>query len=84
MTRRFRLPGLMADINVAPVAAKRTGKGPGRPPVPARHRRSDRITIRLRPGELAALERAADKQGVTIGELARRRIAVEMDERKEE
>ena len=52
--------------------------------MPARHRRSDRITIRLRPGELAALERAADKQGVTIGELARRRIAVEMDERKEE
>jgi predicted HicB family RNase H-like nuclease len=49
----------------------------GRPPVPVEKRRSFNLNVRLTENERDALESAARKAGLTVGEYVRRRLREE-------
>ncbi len=61
-----------------------TIKNVGRPPKPESERRSVLFPLRLKPGELADLERAARKRGETVADLLRKGAALYIEKGKDE
>jgi hypothetical protein len=62
--------------------AEKKQKKRGRPVLPQNRAKQDSLTIRLQPGEKAAIEQAAKKDGIVFSEWIRRALKTALDRAK--
>lgn len=65
-TKRVSRKEALDEIKRLGALGSKVGRKAGRPPIPAAHRKSHQFNIRIRPGELQRLTRAARKLGVSV------------------